>query len=469
MRFTEKKNLRKIARSAVVCLLAFSVFATSALVNAPAEAAFSTKSPFTGKSHTHNNRFNGNLIVNGVDISSWQSKNCDWNKAKAAGVDFAIMRVTYTNYGPKTLKLNNDSVFQNNFNNAKKAGVMTGVYVFSQAKNASEGAQEAEFAIKRLKALGITPNKLDLPVYMDYEFAGGKLGRMYGISKTNATNAAVAFCNTVKAYGYTPGIYANLTFFRSYLDTSRFASDVDLWCAQYYTKCESAVNYTKWQYSSSAKIDGLLSYLGTKGNIDVNFWYINKNVNSKPLTVIKGKNTLSVADAKSPKFTITNGSATLREGTDYIVSGIRNNKQGSGYAYIKGIGAYGGYALVPITVVGSTTSNVADLNGKSANYLTYANTAKSSPLPVAATPALKKGKTYTLKTGLNVRKGAGTKYGKVKRSKLSKSLKKKSYKGKYAVLKSGAKVKAKAVKGNWIKIASGKWICAKAGGESYVK
>ena len=32
---------------------------------------------------------------------------------------------------------------------------MTGVYVFSQAKNATEGAQEANFAISRLKALGI--------------------------------------------------------------------------------------------------------------------------------------------------------------------------------------------------------------------------------------------------------------------------------------------------------------------------
>ena len=32
---------------------------------------------------------------------------------------------------------------------------------------------------------------------------------MRGISKTNATNAAVAFCNTVKDAGYTPGIYAN--------------------------------------------------------------------------------------------------------------------------------------------------------------------------------------------------------------------------------------------------------------------
>ncbi|MBQ9179298.1 MAG: SH3 domain-containing protein [Firmicutes bacterium] len=452
MRFTEKRELNKVARSAVVCLLAFCVFAVSALASAPAEAAsFSGKSPFTGKSYNHNSRYSGRAIVNGVDVSSWQSKNCNWSQAKAAGVDYAIMRVTYTNYGPRSLKLNNDSVFEKNFRNAKAAGVMTGVYVFSQAKNAAEGKKEAQFAVKRLKTLGITPSKMELPVYMDYEFAGGRLGRMYGISKTNATNAAVAFCNTIKSYGYTPGIYANTTFFRSYLDTSKFASDVDLWCAQYYSRCESGVNYSKWQYSSSARINGLYSYLGYKGNIDVNFWYVNKNVNKKPLTVIKGRTTLSVKDAKNPKFTITNGKTTLKQGTDYIVAGIRNNRKGSAYAYIKGIGKYGGYALVPIKVANKTSgSTTTALNSKSANYLTYANK-KYSSYAGATKVTLKKGKTYQLTDYMNVRQGPGTNYGKIK------------------VLNKGTNVSAYEVKGNWIRIGSGRWICGQMDGEVYVK
>ena len=42
----------------------------------------------------------------------------------------------------------------------------------------------------------------------------------------------------------------------------------------------------------------------------------------------------------------------LKEGTDYIVGGINNvAKSSSGaFAYVKGIGKYGGYALVPITI-----------------------------------------------------------------------------------------------------------------------
>ena len=160
---------------------------------------------------------------------------------------------------------------------------MTGVYVFSQAKNATEGAQEANFAISRLKALGIGPKDLQLPVYMDYEFD---------------------------------------------LAASQFAPDVDLWVAQYYKRNQSPVSYTKWQYSSSARINGMLSYTGLQGNIDVNFWYLNKKVNPKAIGVIKGRRTLSLADARSPKFKIYNGNTRLRAGVDYTIGGIRNNRKG---------------------------------------------------------------------------------------------------------------------------------------------
>lgn len=456
MRFTERKNVKRIARSVVVCLLAISVFATSALVNAPAEAA-SSKSPFLNKTYTHNSRFNGNLIVNGVDVSTWQSGNSDWNKAKTAGVDYAIMRATFTYYGSKNLRMDNDNKFKDMYRKAKASNMMIGVYVFSQAKNATEAIKEADFAVKRLNALGIKPKDLALPVYMDYEFAGGRLGRLYGLSRTNATNAAVAFCNRIKAYGYTPGIYASTSFYSSLIDTSRFSSDVDIWCAQYYSKCQSGTRYSKWQYSSSAKINGIMHWTGVyQSNTDVNFWYINRKVNAKPLTVIKGRTTLSLKDAKKPKFTITNGKTTLKEGTDYIVGGIRNNRKGSAYAYIKGIGKYGGYALVPITVANKTSGSTSTaLNKKCANYLTYANKGKSSYIGNAGTAVkkvtLKKGNTYTLTDYMNVRKGPGTNYAKI------------------TVYNKGTKVKAYEVKGSWIRVGTGRWICAQMGNEIYVK
>ena len=385
-RNTRKKTSR-ILSTALVLVLTLSLMAGILPVIDPAYAAseFKYASPFskTGYStYYHNGRFTDNLIVNGVDISDWQSKKCRFGDAKAAGVDYSIMRVTWTSYGRSKLVLHNDENFSYQYANAKANGVMCGVYVFSQAKNATEGAREAQFAIDRLRALGIGPKDLALPVYMDYEFAGGVLGRMHGISKTAATNAAVAFCNTIKSAGYTPGIYANTTFFGSYLATAQFAPDVDLWCAQYYKRNQSGVNYSKWQYSSSAKIDGMLSYLGTKGRIDVDFWYLNKKeAKSSVVTKIKGKTTLSAADAKAPKFKLYDGSKLLKEGTDYMVGGIRNNKIGNGYAYIKGIGKYGGYALVPLKIDSKSADNETK-NISCANYLTEASDAYSTYLDV---------------------------------------------------------------------------------------
>ena len=461
------KNMIRAARRMIVLMLVLCLAASSAF-------AASTQSKYNGKNYTHNNRYKDQLVVNGVDVSTWQSKNSNWKSAKAAGVDFAILRVTWSGYGRGTLKTRNDDKFKQMYKNAKAAGVMRGVYVFSQAKNAKEAIQEADFAVKRLKALGIGPKDLSLPVYMDYEFAGGRLGRLYGLSKTNGTNAAVAFCNRIKAHGYTPGIYASTSFFNNYIDRSKLAADVDIWCAQYYSRCEYNGRYSKWQYASNGKVNGLFSYLGYRGNIDVNFWYINKKNNSNGMAVIKGRTTLSVKDAKNPKFKITVGSKTLKEGVDYNVGGIRNNAKGNGYAYIKGIGKYGGYALVPLKITNkSSGSTTANLKGKCANYLTYASKAKSKYIGSGPSTSVKKitykkGNTYTIATELNIRKGAGTNYGRVLRSSLSDAMKKKTFSGTYAVLKPGQKVKCLEVKSGWIKISGG-WICTGQSGEVYVK
>ena len=176
-------------------------------------------------------------------------------------------------------------------------------------------------------------------------------------------------------------------------------------------------------------------------------------------------------DAKAPKFRVFCGKTELVQGRDYIVGGIRNNKKGNGYAYIKGIGKHAGYALVPIKIADKTEGKAdQNLTNVAANYLKAASGEVSRYIEAPAAPKItyKKGKTYTIQTALNIRKGPGTKYAKVKRKKLSKSMKKKTYKGKYAVLKTGKKVKCKKVKGDWIKISGG-WICVRSGDETYVR
>ena len=252
-----------IACMLTLCLIAGTLpFAEEA--NAASDYNTQTASPFSNagkKLYTHNARFAGSLIVNGVDVSEWQHAGSKWNEAKAKGVDFAILRVSYT--GTTSGKQYPDSNFAKFYTETGAAGVMRGVYVFSQAKTDEEAINEAIYAVNCLHGLGITPKDLELPVYMDYEFSGpssgASAGRLYGISKEQAMSCAKVFCQVIRAYGYQPGIYANTSFFRNYLDNGAgLEPDVDLWCAQYYSRCESGANYSKWQYSSSA-------YIGDKG------------------------------------------------------------------------------------------------------------------------------------------------------------------------------------------------------------
>ncbi len=465
---------RRSLRTALILALTLCMTAGLITVASPAYAAseFRYSSPFskTGYStYYHKGKYNGCYIVNGVDISDWQSKNCRFRDARKAGVDFAIMRVTYSSYGRKDLQMHIDEKFYTQYTKAKAAGVMTGVYVFSQATNASEGIKEARYAINRLKALGIGPEDLQLPVYMDYEFAGGVFGRMHGLSRINATNAAVGFCNAIKAAGYTPGIYANTTFFSSYIATSQLASDVDLWCAQYYSRNQSGVNYSKWQYSSSARISGMLSYTGLPGNIDADFWYLNvRKAKSSVVTKICGVTTLSLRTAKSPKFRLYSGSKLLREGVDYCTGGIRTCRQGSAYVYIKGIGAYSGYAMIPIKIA-SKSSGKMSTEVSCANYLRKNNAGKSRYLTVSKKITYSTGATYVVQDYLNIRKGPGTNYDKVLRSSLPTATRNKTVSGNTTgVLKPGSKVKCLKVSGDWMKIDGG-WICCREGNEVYLK
>lgn len=382
----QSTRITRMARHMMVLMLTVSLVTGLAVLGDGAYAATSTSSPFanTKSSYQHNSRFDGNLIVHGVDVSYFQSAASDWKKAKLNGCDFAIMRVTYTTYGNGSLNI--DSKFATHYNKAKAAGVMKGVYVFSQAKSVTEARKEATYAVNRLKALGIGPADLELPIYMDYEFAGkssGKnKGRLYGLKKATAINCVNAFAEVIRSYGYDPGVYANTNFFKSYLGNgTTLDADIDMWDAQYYSRNESPSNYTKWQYTSTAKVNGILYYSTNKiGSTDADFWYLNKKSNASPITKIYGNTTLNyTGNAVRPNLEIYEGSKLLKEGVDYVVGGINNVKKSTSgaYAYVRGIGSYGGYALVPLTI-GSGYINHIGLSGIGGAIFTKANGASYS-------------------------------------------------------------------------------------------
>mgnify|MGYP000565064697 CR=1 FL=1 len=70
---------------------------------------------------------------NGIDVSSHQG-NIDWASVKAAGINFAIIRVGYR--GSQTGALVEDSLLQEKLFRVQLAnGINVGVYFFTQAYN----------------------------------------------------------------------------------------------------------------------------------------------------------------------------------------------------------------------------------------------------------------------------------------------------------------------------------------------
>ena len=365
-----RKRIAKAITSGVLtlCLVAGSVPLTG---TAYAASSFTSKTPFDGtyygkgdsdNTYTHNAEFSGDLIANGIDVSYWQEKGSDWVKAKADGVDFTILRVSYTSLS-NPFRTYEDTHFKTHYNKARKAGVdLIGVYAYSQAKSENEAAAEARFAIKRLKELGIGPEDLELPVYMDYEFGGGRLHS--SISMAAATKCAKAFCEVVRNAGYKPGIYASTSFYNSYINIGSLGSDVDIWCAQYYYKNTLSPVFSKWQYSSTASINGITSTsTGKTGGTDVDFWYIDRTKNPSSSFRIYGNTYLKYTGKPiTPVFDIYYGDKLLKEGEDYTVCGIANigkeTSKATAYAYVRGIGKYSGYAVVPFYIKSSYNNHV---------------------------------------------------------------------------------------------------------------
>lgn len=183
----------------------------------------------------------------GVDVSVYQG-SIDWNKAKAAGIDFAIIRLGFRGWGSNG-SLNIDSKFHTNLAGAKAAGIKVGVYFFSQAKTEVEAVEEASLCIKELGG-----QSLDLPIFIDTETAAGGQGRADNLSVSERTAVCVAFCNTIRNSGYRAGVYSNKYFYNSKLNTSQLLS-YTIWLAEWPSEMNEnskptySGRYDIWQFS----------------------------------------------------------------------------------------------------------------------------------------------------------------------------------------------------------------------------
>ncbi len=196
----------------------------------------------------------------GIDVSKW-NREIDWEKVKAAGVDFAIIRAGYR--GSTTGSLVVDPYFETNIKAATRAGVKVGVYFFTQAVNEVEAVEEASMVLELVKEYG-----LDYPIFIDTEGAGGN-GRADGLDVEMRTLVCDAFCRTVENAGQEAGVYSGRNWFYNKLEMERL-ENYCIWLAEWRSAPLYDGYYHMWQYTSKGKIDGI------EGNVDMNISYMGR-------------------------------------------------------------------------------------------------------------------------------------------------------------------------------------------------
>ena len=202
-----------------------------------------------------------NILERGIDVSKWNG-DINWNKVKASGIDYVIIRA---GYGTSTV----DPNFKSYIEGASAAGLKVGIYWFSYATSPEKAKIEAE---KCLQTINPYRNKITYPVYYDFEYASVDYAQKQGVTVTKslATEMANVFINTVKSSGYDTGIYSNKNFSDNYFESNLLYSN-NFWVAQYSSVCTINKPYMMWQYSEKGTVDGINGY------VDMNYTCLKSN------------------------------------------------------------------------------------------------------------------------------------------------------------------------------------------------
>lgn len=182
----------------------------------------------------------------GIDISTYQN-GINLCTAKNEGVDFVIIRGSFTGYANKSMSI--DDRFIEHYDNAKKNGLNVGVYHFSRATTYEEGKKEAEFLYNNC----LKGREFEYPIYIDVEDTvyQSKAGL------ENVTNAIKGFCEYIEEKGFYVGIYCNLNWANNYMNYSELSKKYDFWLAYWGStepKRSTYGNYGIWQFGGETNL-----------------------------------------------------------------------------------------------------------------------------------------------------------------------------------------------------------------------
>lgn len=184
----------------------------------------------------------------GIDLS--MHNGCvDMAAVKKSGVDFVIVRDGYGDL--LSYPAQKDPRFEQNYSNAKAAGLHVGTYHYLYATTAQGARREAEGFLANIK-----DKQFDFPIALDIEER-----TQYDLPNATVEAIVKAFMDVCEAAGYYCALYSYESFLTSKMSAA-FRGKYDVWCAN--ISREPSIPYGIWQYSFTGGVNGC------SGRVDMN-------------------------------------------------------------------------------------------------------------------------------------------------------------------------------------------------------
>lgn len=211
-----------------------------------------------------------------LDVSRYQGKITldGWKQVKAAGYKGAMLRACGNSADGKPCKAYIDKTFENNYANAKAAGLEVGVYYYTKAT--SEAEADKELAVLRQALRG---KELTMPVAVDMENAA-----LTVLKPKDLTNLAAYHLEQIEKMGFFAQLYTYTSYANRCLEMERLAGRWDIWLADYTGKTPKvSFKYNSHQHTSKGSVPGI------SGNVDLNVTTLNypRIIRKKGLTRLR--------------------------------------------------------------------------------------------------------------------------------------------------------------------------------------
>ena len=221
--------------------------------------------PFSQDDFTYENGYMTCLAAEtwlGVDVSHHQGK-IRWDEVADSGVRFAMIRLGHRAVSDGVVRL--DTYWQENITGAREAGLLVGVYFYSQAISVEEALEEAAFVLDILNGM-----PLDFPVVFDWEIFSDN-GRNANVSPETVNACALAFCQVVEEAGYQPMVYFNLDLANRFWDLEMLQQqEYPVWLALYRNQMNWKYVPDIWQYTQSGSLPGIDT------PVDLNLYFLSE-------------------------------------------------------------------------------------------------------------------------------------------------------------------------------------------------